>query len=341
MPSPSLGAPSAPAEYPTRPLQLGTADFKVPGVTPGKNTGTFVGQKVTELRAELNRMQGKVSKSNGDLQKARSKTVGNSERYHNSVGSINAQLRVGITPGNPILVEQFNQALTLLNQIDVEIANMKVLASQVFGDYALTKFIAEKTRAAFQLSGAVDDDHRQLAILEDEVNRTVVLIDRLKKALNEDIQHQTKYVATERLNLNALSSSIKTDQTLGAKLPKPALNATKSAALKQQRTSRSTLGRRPLLVIRFDRPDVAYDQALFSAVSRAVEGRPNATFEVMAVAPSSGGAARIALNTNKARRSAESVLRSLQRMGMPAKRVGVSAHTSQIAETVQIHLYLN
>jgi len=95
------------------------------------------------------------------------------------------------------------------------------------------------------------------------------------------------------------------------------------------------------VVIRFDRPDVAYEQALYSAVSRALERRPNATFELVAVAPTSGGAARIALNTNKARRSAESVLGSLQRMGMPAERVGLSARTSQTAQTNEVHLYLN
>lgn len=337
--TPVSAAPSRTQMAQSSPPQLGTTDFKAPGVTAGKNTGTFVGQKVTELRAELNRMQANVSKSNDDLQKVRSKTVGDSQRYHNSVGSINARLQVGTTPGNPILVEQFNQALTLLDRIGEDISNMNVVTSQVAGDSALANFLAEKTRAAFRLSGAVDEDHRQLAILEDEVNRTVVLIDRLLKELSEDIQRQTNYVATERSNLNTLSSSIKTGEILGASLTNRALNAATGGAPQQR--SRSTLGRRPLVVIRFDRQDVAYDQALYSAVSRALERRPNATFELVAVAPTSGGTARIALNTNKARRSAESVLRSLQRMGMPAERVGLSARTSQTAQTNEVHLYLN
>ncbi|MDP6426719.1 MAG: hypothetical protein QGH73_11380 [Rhodospirillales bacterium] len=331
----------APALAQRRPPRLGTTDFKAPGVTAGKDTGTFVGQKVTELRAELNRLQGNVSKSNTDLQKVRSKTVGDSQRYHNSVGSINARLQVGTTPGNPILVEQFNQALTLLDQIGEDISKMNVLTSQVTGDSTLANFLAEKTRAAFRLSGAVDEDHRQLAILEDEVNRTVVLIDRLLKELSEDIQRQTNYVATERSNLNTLSSSIKTGEILGASLTNRALNAATAGIARPSRSSRSLAGRRPLVVIRFDRPDVSYDQALYSAVSRALERRPNATFELVAVAPTSGGAARIALNTNKARRSAESVLRALQRMGMPAERIALSARTSQTAQTNEVHLYLN
>ena len=103
---PVAAAARRPVLAQSNPPSLGTPNFKAPGVTAGKNTGTFVGQKVTELRAELNRMQGNVSKSNDDLQKVRAKTVGDSQRYHNSVGSINARLQVGTTPGNPILVEQ-------------------------------------------------------------------------------------------------------------------------------------------------------------------------------------------------------------------------------------------
>ncbi|MEE2759924.1 MAG: hypothetical protein VYE18_00575 [Pseudomonadota bacterium] len=325
----------------TAPPRLGTTNFETPGVTAGKNTGTFVGQKVMELRTELNRMQSNVSKSNDELQKVRAKTVGDSQRYHNSVGAINARLQVGTTPGNPILVEQFNQALTLLDQIGEDVSQMNVLTSQVTSNSALANFLAEKTRAAFRLSGAVDEDHRQLAILEDEVNRTAVLIDRLLKELSEDIQRQTNYVATERSNLNTLSSSIKTGEILGASLTNRALNAATGGVPQGHRASRSTLGRRPLVVVRFDRPDVAYDQALYNAVSRALERRPTATFELVAVAPNHGGTARVALNTNKARRSAELVLRSLQQMGMPAERVGLSARTSQTAQTNEVHLYLN
>jgi hypothetical protein len=330
----------APALAQSRPPRLGTTDFKAPGVTAGKDTGTFVGQKVTELRAELNRLQGNVSKSNTDLQKARAKTVGDSQRYHNSVGSINARLQVGTTPGNPILVEQFNQALTLLDQIGEDISNMNVLTSQVTGDSTLANFLAEKTRAAFRLSGAVDEDHRQLAILEDEVNRTVVLIDRLLKELSGDIQRQTNYVATERSNLNTLSSSIKTGEILGASLTNRALNAATSGIARPSRSSRSLAGRRPLVVIRFDRPDVPYQQALYTAVSKALERRPEASFELVAVAPGHGTSAQVAINSSKAKKHADAVLRTLTDMGLPASRIMLSSTTAPEASTNEVHLYV-
>ena len=70
------------------------------------------------------------------------------------------------------------------------------------------------------------------------------------------------------------------------------------------------------------------------------ERQPNATFDLVAVAPGGGGAARVALNSTKARRHAEGVLRSLVEMGLPPSRVVVSGKTSQVANMNEVHLYL-
>ena len=93
-------------------------------------------------------------------------------------------------------------------------------------------------------------------------------------------------------------------------------------------------GKRALVVIRFDRDKVPYQQALYHAVSRVLERRPSAIFDLVAVAPASGGKARVALNSNKSRRHAEEVLRALIEMGMPAGRVAVSAKTMASAKTI-------
>ncbi|MDC0989945.1 hypothetical protein OAR29_05310, partial [Rhodospirillales bacterium] len=292
-------------------------------------------------RGELKRLQQSVSENNSKLQNIRGKTVSDSQRYHGAVSAINARLQVGTTPGNPVLVQQFNQALSDLKRIGDDIANMNLLTSSVTDDSTLAAFLAENTRAAFRLSGAIDQDHQQLAILEDEVNRTVVLIDRLLKELTEDIQRQTDYVSTERSNLNTLSAAVKSGELMGASLSNRALTAATSGNLNGRRTTRNLPSSRPLAIIRFDRANVEFDQPLYKAVSKALEQRPNATFELVAVAPSSGGTARVALNSNKARRNAENVMRSLQRMGLPPQRIAITARTSRSAQTNEVHLYLN
>ena len=98
--------------------------------------------------------------------------------------------------------------------------------------------------------------------------------------------------------------------------------------------------RRPLVVIRFDRANVQYEQPLYNAVSRALQRRPNAMFDLVAVAPTQGNAARVALATNSSKKNAESVLRSLSDMGLPLDRVRLSALTSNTASTSEVHLYV-
>ena len=98
--------------------------------------------------------------------------------------------------------------------------------------------------------------------------------------------------------------------------------------------------RQPLVVIRFDRTNVQYEQPLYNAISRALQRRPNAMFDLVAVAPSGGNAARVALASSSSKKNAETVLRSLSDMGLPLERVRLSALTSNSAQTSEVHLYV-
>ncbi len=320
---------------------LGTTSFEPLSVTPGEPTGTFVGQKVVELRGELQALQGAIAQHNRILQETRGKIISDSQRYHNTVAAMNARLQVGTTPGNPILVQQFNNAQADLDQLEADIVALNQLAHAVTTDSTMSAFLGESTRAAFSVSGAVDEDHRQLAILEDEVNRTVVLIERLLKEVSSDVRRQTAYVGTERSNMNLLAAGIKSGEIYGVSLVNQAM-----ASAGANRTANiaglpvDTTGRRPLVVIRFDRVDVPYEQALYNAVSKVLERRPDALFDLVAVAPAGGDEATIALNSSKSRRHAENVLRSLVDMGLPPSRVAVSGKTAATANVNEVHLYL-
>jgi hypothetical protein len=341
---PTMNAGISPAAPPI----LGTSTFVPPPITPGQTTGTFVGQKVSMLRGELQRMRQQTRQWNGSLQQIRRETGTHSQVYHSSIGSINARLQVGTTPGNPFLVQQWNVSQSALAKIGTDIARMNSLANSVAGTSTMSSYLLETTRAAYGLSGAVEEDHRQLAILEDEVNRTVVLIDRLLNELSEDINRQTTYVGNERNNLTSLSLAIKNGEILGNSLSNRAFAtaAPIASAYPSARPSgtppppAAAAGRRPLVVIRFDRPNVAYQQALYTAVNKALQRRPQAGFDLVAVAAANGSPAQVTVASNKAKRSAESVLRSLSEMGLPLQRVRLSAITSTRARTNEVHLYV-
>ena len=197
---------------------LGSGSFEPEGVTPGASTGTFVGQKVQELRGDLQRLQSSVSSENSELQELRGRAVQNANLYHSTVAGVMSKLQVGTTPGNPVLAQQWNVAQTQLEQVSSDLAEMNRLANDVASNAALSAYILESTRAAFGISGAVDEDHRQLAILEDEVNRTTILIDRLLSELTGDVARQTNYLATERSNLTTLALAISNGELYGTSL---------------------------------------------------------------------------------------------------------------------------
>ena len=132
-----------------------------------------------------------------------------------TIAGINTRLQVGTTPGNPILIQQFNAAEGDLDRLANDVIDMNKMVTSINGNSNLASYLAEATRATFGLSGAVDEDHRQLAILQDEVDQTLVLIDRLLGELGQDIRRQTEYVASERSNLNLLASGIRNGEIYG------------------------------------------------------------------------------------------------------------------------------
>ncbi len=331
---PAAGATTAPVT-PATPPPLGTTSYDAVPVTSGPPTGTFVGQKVVELRGELIGLQSVIAGNSSELQRQRDRTGRNASSYHTLVGDINAKLQIGTTPSNPVLVDQWGKAQRQLDRISRDIGKLNQLSNDIASNSSMAAYLLESTRAAYGLGGAVDEDHRQLAILEDEVNKTVVSIDRLLNELSDDIRRQSNYVNRERGNLTALSVAVKNGEMFGGSLANRAFS---SAA--PQQLGAATSGR-PLVVIRFDNPNVEYEQALYSALSSALERRPSAVFELVAVAPNRGTAGQIALASSNSKRQAEQVLRSLTNMGLPAERVSLSATTSNTAESNEVHIYVH
>jgi hypothetical protein len=344
-PSEAQGAPTTPvATQPASPPQLNTTNFQPVPLEPVQSTGTAVGQKVESMRGELVKLEGAISDHNSRLQTLRSQTVGNAQQYQQLIGAINAKLQVGTTPGNPILVKQWSDAQATLEKIDGDVAAMNSLATEVSSDSSLASFLLESTRATYGISGAVDEDHRQLAILEDETNKTVVTIDRLLNELSEDTSRQNLYLGRERNNLTTLSVAIKNGELFGASLANRAYSTAgplASRAPAPRGTSVASIAnRRPLVVIRFDRANVDYESALYTAVSEALQRKPSADFDLVAIASAKGGPARSALAMNESKKNADAVMRSLTNMGLPASRVTLSATTSNSAETNEVHLYV-
>jgi hypothetical protein len=97
---------------------------------------------------------------------------------------------------------------------------------------------------------------------------------------------------------------------------------------------------RPLMKIRFDRPDVDYSQALYMSMNDALQKYPNSSFELVAVSPGMGNPAKIAIESTRARRNAEKVLREMVQMGVDTSNVALANVTKDDIQYNEVHLYI-
>ncbi|MSP84172.1 MAG: hypothetical protein EXQ94_15025 [Alphaproteobacteria bacterium] len=314
---------------------IGGGTVEAASVPAMGTTGTAVGAKVAAMNAELGGLQGSIAGNGTAIQSLRAESEQKAQRYYATVAAITARLQVGTTPGNPVLLSQWNTAQTELDGIAVDIGRLNAVANDVASDAGVTSYLLDAIRATYRLSGAIDEDHRQLALLEDNVNRTIVAIDRLLRDVNAAIERQTAYVNNERRHLGQLALAINGGEVFG-----PALATAPGFSAVSTGASAATPSGPPLVVIRFDTPDVAYRQALYTAVSQALDRQPTAIFDLVAVAPNRGTASEVALAADAARRYAEDVLRSLNEMGLPANRITLSSVTSPEVATNEVRIFV-
>ena len=321
---------------------VGTGNSAATPVTPGSPTGTYVGAKVQALRSDLQELQDNVNRHNGALEQIRQGMAQDAATYYSLVGTINSRLQIGTTPGNPELVAQWNQSQAALDRMANDVATLSSLSNQAAADSSVATYILESVRAVYGLQGAVEEDHRQLRLLESEVNRTLVPIDKLLNAISDDISRQSNYVSNERWNLVTLSLSVRNGELYGQSLASNAITRAPGAPRRPPSPAAlaKIIDRRPLVIIRFHRPKVPYEKSLYTAVRRALERRPNLVFDLVAVAPQPGDPAQITLHSESSKRNAENVFRSLTDMGLPAERVSLSATTNAVVQSDEVRLYV-
>jgi hypothetical protein len=309
------------------------------------STGTAVGQKVQALRSDLSGLESSVASEASQLQSLRASTQANASDYFNSTAAIDAKLQVGTTKGNPILVSQLTQAQAKLDTLSADVGSFNALSTEVAQSASQAAFMLESVRATYGLSGAVDEDHVALGLLEDDVNREVVKIDRLLNEISGDLSRQSTYVATERRNLQTLSLAVSNGEMYGQSLAnRPYMTASAVGGGMGGGSSASSgipSGTRPLVVIRFERDNVDYQNAVYQAVSQALDKYPQAYFTVMAVSPTGANAAEGALASSDAKRNADGVARTLSQMGVASGRIQLSQATSAGLASTEVRIYVH
>jgi hypothetical protein len=304
-------------------------------IEPGSDTGTAVSHTIGELRSAVMGLQDKLVSDSTRLGALKAQAGQSASDYHEAKAHITTHLQMGTTRGNPELVAEWNTAQTALDTLTANINGMNALGTEIANDSSRAHYALNTIEATFNVSGAVDEDHRQLRDLQDETEQTIVLIDRVMMQVSDDVQRQTSFVANERANLTTLASAIKNGELYGAELgsgaamqyaPPPGYGEMPSGA--------------PLVTIRFDRAHVDYKQILYTALAQALQSRPGASFNVVAASPTRGTASAVQLAQSEAQRHAAEVMRAMSDMGVPSNRLGVSSTTDPSIGSTEVRVYV-
>lgn len=305
------------------------------------NVETLVTRKVNDLNRDLFSLKRTTGTYQERLQALQAKSDTDAAQYYELVAAINTELQSGTTPGNPILIERWNLAQNKLQTLSETAGYLNGLAADLSNEASKAAYLQESVRSTYGLSGAVKQDHEYLRQLEDHVNQEIVNLNRLLTSTNDEISRRSAYLRTEHLNMQTLSLAISNGELYGQNISNSLFKrATDDGRALAGSSAPVPASRRPLVIIRFDRANVSYEEALYSAVSQALDKYPTARFDLVAVSPMKGNPAELALASSEARKNGEAVFRSLTQMGLPAGRVQLNAANSADARNSEVHIFL-
>jgi len=308
-------------------------------------SGTFVGQKIDPLREDFLAVTEAFEIHRDSYQEVKSRVYGSSTEFYGTVAAINTKLQLGTTPGNPVLVRQYDQAQGELDNIEEFMREINLLNQKVNADAGVVALLKSTLNKTLRLAGAIDQDHRQLELLEDNVEKLEVDIARLINEITEEISRQAGFAKIENQNMLVMAVAIRNGEAMGTGILNRSFLAAQALAEagspdQQLDVPKVNITGLPLVVIRFDDPDINYEKTLFDAIGTTVDKKSSATFGLVAVSPIGKNEGETRINASKVKKYAERVLRSLVSFGLPSKKVALSAKTSGDVVVPEVHIYV-
>ncbi|MBV8799192.1 MAG: hypothetical protein JO208_05230 [Alphaproteobacteria bacterium] len=330
---PSANTSAAPA---TAAVAQAAPSASVVPIAPGPDTGTTVNRTIAGLRSNLQDVASRVAGAAQQLTNLRRSNAQQLTAYYQAQAQISARLQIGTTRANPELVSQWNAAQAALDQVTANVNALSTLVTQINGEVARTRGYLSQIQQTVSLPGAVDEDHRQLAVLEDEANQAIVVLDRLSRDATADIRRQAAALGTERTKLSQMAESIKAGD-LYASGGSRAVSTAPAAPVSSVNLGS---GGAPIVSIRFSRKNTNYQKQLYNALQQALQAQPSGSFNVVGVSPTRGSAAAVQAAQNEARRHAQDVMHTMTEMGVPATRMSISSATDPAARMSEVRVFL-
>lgn len=322
-------------------IPMSTLGFAAPEISPAAPSDTAAGARLAALRQQLLELQRQIVETNEAIQLHRREAQGAAAQYRARAEAVNAALDRGGSLDKPALRAAWEEAAAALERAAQALARLAEVQRDL-GGVAAASTRLQNAVVAPEVMGegmaeASPEDQAQLERLQAETSRTAAVIDAMRLTLTQDLARAGTYMLQQRTALAALG------EALGAEAAAPPLVSSGAplAALVQGPPApppvgggASLVGRaEPLVLIRFERAPVDYAATLEGAVRAALERRPSAAFDVVAVASAGAEEAQAAA------RGLE-VLGVLTRLGLPAAHLSFSTASRPGLSADEVHVYV-
>jgi hypothetical protein len=228
-------------------------------------------------------------------------------------------------------VNEWNAAQSALDSLAQTVTGLNALASAIAANSTHARAQLDAIKAAYALSGGVDEDRHQLTQLQDETTQTIIVNERLSTDVSLEARRQAAYLSNERTSQVSLQTAIAAGDAYGAG---PAAPVTLPPPMRYSGPAGA-----PIATIDFAQPNPSFQQSLYTSLTQALAAQPNASFNVVAVAPTRKTVDAMIAAQAEAQRHAQDVVHAMTGMGVPAARLAISSSTDPSVSASQVRVY--
>jgi hypothetical protein len=324
---------------------------------PANTAAAFLAGDAGRLQGELDQIKARVASRGTLLPQIRDGLARDTAAYQAATGAVGTGVQSGKATGDPALLGQWTDAQAALARMDASMGQLVALSAQSSQDAASADYIADSAKRAGALQGSAADRQR-LAAIEADAAATGAAARTQKTAIGTEIEKQTATVTRDRAELMQLASAIdggplhaagkgQNSAVPRATAAKPAAARIAKGAPPHSGTSAPPAsppgdldGKAPLVVIRFDQPNVPYDEPVRKAAALALRRKPTAIFDVVASAPAEGAPDAVASAREKSKADAEGVVRSLMNAGVPSNQLTLTLATPETGAASEVRIFV-
>lgn len=306
-------------------------------VVNGSYTGTFVGQRVAAFRQELKQLTQAQKSNQKELDKISSNVSRNANLYQKTISTVQNKLQAGTTPGNPNMYAMLQQAQGNVQNMFTNANALENLSTKTATTLTSINYLENSISAAFNISGAVDEDHKQLRELQSETIALAQKASALNDSVSSAANFQQQNAVQSSQEVNALHDSVKIGSSSGnfSRTISHSPAVTPLVATSHTSAPRSTnagFNNMPLFSVKFNNSNVNYRDGLNTAVKSALSRKPNAIFDVVAVSSSA--------NQDRAQSYASKIMNEVVSFGANANNVNLNARISERSPVSEVLLFV-